>query len=171
MHRAAIYSTTQEFIKHKSRNKMYIFDEKLHAMELCIYHGIMVQVESLEGERISQMCRCTGSQLWRGGDQPNDWVWEQRRPGRWYRTLNVRLRWQLQRLLEIKLPKNDGAFVEYSLALALTTIPENPGNLDPVWKSVQVRKAPAAVALQVFSVGNIVGCTHVIPEIANSSKT
>jgi hypothetical protein len=61
-HRAAIYSGTREFIKHKSRNKTYISDEKLHAMELCIYHGIKVQVESLEGERISQMCRCTGSQ-------------------------------------------------------------------------------------------------------------
>ena len=53
----------------------------------------------------------------------------------------------------------------------LTTIPENPGNLDPVSKFVLVRKAPPAVALQVFRVGNIVGCTHVIPEIATSSKT
>jgi len=55
-HRAAIYSSTREFIKHKSRNKMYISDKQLHAMELCIYHGIKVQVEGLEGERISQMC-------------------------------------------------------------------------------------------------------------------
>jgi len=60
-HRAAIYSGTWEFIKHKSRHKMYILDEQLHAMELCIYHGIKVQVESLEGEQISQMGRCTGS--------------------------------------------------------------------------------------------------------------
>jgi hypothetical protein len=43
--------------------------------------------------------------------------------------------------------------------------------LDPVSKSVQVKKALAAVTLQVFSVGNIVGCAHVIPEIATSSKT
>jgi len=55
--------------------------------------------------------------------------------------------------------------------VAHTTIPENSGNLDPVSKFVQVRKAPAAVALHVFSVGNIVGCAHVIPEIATSSKT
>jgi hypothetical protein len=34
-----------------------------------------------------------------------------------------------------------------------------------------VRKAPAAVALPVFSVGNIVGCAHVIPEIATSIQT
>jgi hypothetical protein len=34
-----------------------------------------------------------------------------------------------------------------------------------------VRKAPAAVALQVFSMGNIVGCVHIIPEIATSNKT
>ena len=49
-------------------------------------------------------------------------------------------------------------------------MPENSGNLDPVWKFVQARKAPAAVALQVFSVGNVVGRAHVIPEIATSSK-
>ena len=73
--------------------------------------------------------------------------------------------------MKIKLLNEDGAFVEYWLALALTTIPENSGNLDPVSKFAQVRKAPAAVALQVFSVGNIFGCVHVIPEIATSSKT
>jgi len=71
----------------------------------------------------------------------------------------------------MKLPNEDGDFVEYRLALALTTRPENPGNLDPVSKFVQVRKAPAADALQVFSVGNIVGCVHVIPELATSGKT
>jgi len=67
-HRVAIYSGTREFIKHKSRNKTYILDEQLHAMELCIYHGIKFQVEGLDGERISQMCRCTGSPSLRGGD-------------------------------------------------------------------------------------------------------
>jgi len=67
-HRAAIYSGTREFIKHKSRNKTYISDEQLYAMELCIYHGIKVEVEGLEGEHISQMCRCTGSQKLRRGD-------------------------------------------------------------------------------------------------------
>jgi len=61
-HRLAIYSSTREFIRHKSRNKTYISDAQLHAMELCIYHGITVQVEGLDGECISQMCRCTGSQ-------------------------------------------------------------------------------------------------------------
>jgi len=34
-----------------------------------------------------------------------------------------------------------------------------------------VKEALAAVALQVFSVGNIVGCAYVIPELATSSKT
>jgi len=53
----------------------------------------------------------------------------------------------------------------------LTTIPENSGNFDPGLKFVKVRKVPAAFALQVFSVGNIVGCAHAIPEIATSSKT
>jgi len=98
-------------------------------------------------------------------------VWVKQRPGRCYGTLNGRLLWQLEGVFKIKLRNEARAFVEYWLALALTTIPENLGNLDPVSKFVQVRKAPAAVALEVFSVGNIVGRAHVIPEIATSSKT
>jgi len=140
-------------------------------MELCICHGIKVQVEGLEGERISQIRRCTGSQSWRGGARQNDWGWVKQRPGRCYGALNGRLPWQLQRLFTIKLLNEDGAFVEYWLALALTTIPENSGNLDPISKFVQVRKATAAIALQVLRMGNIVGCAHIIPEIASSSKT
>jgi len=98
-------------------------------------------------------------------------VWVEQRPGRCYGALNGRLLWQLQRLFKIKLLNKNGAFIEYWLALALTTIPETSGNLDLVSKFVQLRKAPAAVALQVLSVGDIVGCTHIIPEIATSSKT
>jgi hypothetical protein len=56
MHRVAIYSGTREIIKHKSRNKTYILDEKLHAMELCIYHAFKIAVEGLDGEGISQLC-------------------------------------------------------------------------------------------------------------------
>jgi len=82
MHHVGIYSGTREFIKHKSRYKMYILDEQLHTMELCIYHGIMVQVEGLDGERIFQMCRCTESQSWCEGDRQNDWVWVKQRLGR-----------------------------------------------------------------------------------------
>jgi len=171
MHCVAIYSGTWELIKHKSCNKTYILDEQLHATELCIYHGIEVQVMGLDGERISQMCQCTGSQSWRWGDRQNDWVWVKQRPGRCYGAQNGHLPWQLQWQFKIKLLNEDGAFVEYWLALVLTTIPENNGNLDPISKFVQVRKAPAAVALLVFSVGNIVGCAYVIPEIVTSSKT
>jgi len=98
-------------------------------------------------------------------------VWVKRRPGRCYGALNGHLPWQLQRLFKIKLLYEDGAFIEYWLALVLTTIPENSGNLDPVSLFVQVRTAPAAVSLQVFSVGIIVSCMHVIPEIVTSSKT
>jgi hypothetical protein len=86
-------------------------------------------------------------------------------PERCYGTLNRRLPWQLQQQFNIKLLNEDGALIEYWLALALTTIPENSRNLDPVSKLGQVRIALAAVALQVFSVGNIVGCANVIPEI------
>jgi len=66
----------------------YTLDEQLHTMELCIYHGSKVQFEGLEGERISQMCRCTGSQSWRGWDRQTDWVWEMQGLGRCYGTLN-----------------------------------------------------------------------------------
>jgi hypothetical protein len=156
-HRVAIYSGMWEFIKHKSRNNTYISDDQLHAMELCIYHGIKVQVEGLDGERISQMCRCTGSQTWGGGDRRNDLVWVKQWPGRCYGALNRGLLWQLQRLFKIRLLNEHGAFVEYWVALALTRIPATSGNLEPVWKFVQVRKAPAAVGLQVFSMGNTVG--------------
>jgi len=95
-HPVAIYSGMREFIKDKSRNKTYISDEQLHALELCIYHRINVHVEGLDGECISQICRCTGSQGWRGGDQRNDWVSVRQRPGRCYGALNGRLPWQLQ---------------------------------------------------------------------------
>ena len=56
MHSVAIYSGTREFIKHKSRNKTYISDEQLHAMELCICHCIKVEVEGSDGERTSEIC-------------------------------------------------------------------------------------------------------------------
>jgi hypothetical protein len=50
------------------------------------------------------------------------------------------------------LQKEDGVFVENWIALALTTLPENSGNLDLVSKFVQVRKVPAAAALPVIRV-------------------
>jgi hypothetical protein len=65
----------------------------------------------------------------------------------------------------------DGPIVEYLLALALSTMPETPGDLDPISQFVHVRNAQAADALQVFSVGNIIGCAHVFPEIATARKT
>jgi hypothetical protein len=61
-HRVVILSGTGECIKHNSRNKTYISDDHLHAIELSIYHGIKIHIEGLDGERISQMCQCTGSQ-------------------------------------------------------------------------------------------------------------
>jgi hypothetical protein len=152
MHRVTIYNGTHNVLKHKSCNKTYISDEQLHAMELCIYHGIKVEVEGLDAECISQTCRSTASQSWRGVNRLNNWVWVKQRGGRCYGALNGRLLWQLQRLFKMKLLNVDGAFVEYWLALALTTIPENSRNLNLVSKFVQVRKVPAAVALEVFSV-------------------
>jgi len=74
-HRVTIYNGTWQFLMHKSHNKMYISDSQLHAMELCIYHGIKIQVEGVSGQRISQICWCTGSQNWCRGDQRKDWVW------------------------------------------------------------------------------------------------
>jgi hypothetical protein len=67
---------------------MCISDEQLHAMVLGIYQGYKVQVEGSEGERISQTCRCTGSQSWRERDRGNDWVRVKQHPGRWNGALN-----------------------------------------------------------------------------------
>jgi len=166
-----IYNGTQECMKHKSRNNMCISHKQLHAMELCIQYDIKVQVEGFDGELISQMWLCTGSQSWREGDRQNNWAWVKQCPGRCYGALNGRLRWQLQQLFKIQPLNIDGAFIEYRLALALSAIPENSGNLDPVSKFVQVRKAIAAAALKVCSIRTIVCCAHLIPEIATSSKT
>jgi hypothetical protein len=170
-HRMTIYNGTRKVLKHKCCDKTYISDEQLPAMDLWIYHGIKIQVKGLDGECISQICRCTGSQSWRRWDRQNDWVWVKQRPGRCYGMLNGRLQCQLQRLFKIKLLNNNEAFVEYQLAVALTRIPENSGNIDLVLKFVHGRKALAAFALQVFSVGNIVSCAHIFPEKAASSKT
>jgi hypothetical protein len=136
IHHVTIYNGTWEFIKHKSCIKIYISDEQLHGIELCIYHGIKVHVEGLEGERISQICQCTESQSWHGGDRRNKWVWILQHPGRCYAAQNGRLLWQVQQLFKIKLLNEDRAFVEYWLALLLTTIPENSGNLNPISKCV-----------------------------------
>jgi len=170
MHCVAIYTSTRELIKHMGRKETYISDEQLLAMEPCIYHGIHVHVEWLDGGRISQMSRCTGSRSWHGRDRRNNWVWVTQCLGRCHGALNGRLPWQLQQLFKINLLNEDRAFVEYWLALALTTIPENSCNLDPVSTFAAVGNASAAVALQVFSVGHIVGCAHRFPETATSIK-
>jgi len=86
---------------------MYISDEQLQAMELCIQLDIKVQVEGLDGERVSQIYRCTGSQSWRIGDQRNEWLWLKQLPGRCYGSLKGHLPWQLQQLFTIKLLNED----------------------------------------------------------------
>jgi hypothetical protein len=168
-HHAAIYCGMPEFILCKSGNRMYISDKQLYAMDLCIYHGLKLQLGGLEGEPISQMCQYTGSQSWGKGDWLNDRVWITQYPGRCYGELNGCLSCQPQWLYKIKLQDEDGASVEYWLALGLTTIPENSGNLDRVTKFVQVSQALAAFAFQVLGMGNFARCTVENPEIVTSS--
>jgi len=91
IHCAAIYIGTQEFVKQRCHYTTYISDEQLHTKDLCIYHGINVHAEGLEGGRISQMCRCTGSQSCCRGDGRNDGVWVNQHPERSYGALNGRL--------------------------------------------------------------------------------
>jgi hypothetical protein len=78
---------------------------------------------------------------------------------------NGRLPWQLQQLFKIKQQNDNGAFVEYWVSLAITTIPDNMGTLDPVSKIGQLRNAPAASALPVAIAKTIAAFAHVIPEI------
>jgi hypothetical protein len=59
-HCVVISSGTPQRIKHKSSNKTYISDEQLYGMELCICHGIKIQVEGIDGECISLMCSVQG---------------------------------------------------------------------------------------------------------------
>jgi hypothetical protein len=90
-HRVTKYNNRRKFLKHTSCNNTYISDEQLHGMELSIYHGINVQVDGFDGERISEICRCTGRQSWRRGNRRNNWVWVKQRPRRCYGALNGRL--------------------------------------------------------------------------------
>jgi hypothetical protein len=48
-HCIAIFPGTWVFIKHMSHKKWNIPDEQLQAMEHCMYHGIKVHIEDLEG--------------------------------------------------------------------------------------------------------------------------
>jgi hypothetical protein len=95
-HLTAIYISVLLFIRHESSNMMYISDEQLHTMELCIYHAIKVQVDVLNGERRSEMCGCVESQSWSGEDQWNIWLWVKQRLWRSYGVLDGHLPWQLQ---------------------------------------------------------------------------
>jgi hypothetical protein len=54
-HCVALHSGAWKSFTHMSCNKTYISDDQLHALEVCIYHGIEAQVDGLEGELISQM--------------------------------------------------------------------------------------------------------------------
>jgi len=60
---------------------------------------------------------------------------------------------------------------EYGVSLALTTIPENSGILDPVSKFVHVKNPLAGIALQHFKVGNNLGYPNVVPKRATSSRS
>jgi len=170
-HCMAIYSGTHEFIMHKSPNKTYMSDEQPHAMELCSHTGIIVSVEGLEGECLPQMCRCSGSLSGRGGDGRNERVWVMQCPGRCCGAQNGQLTWQLRQLVKVKVLNKTGAVVESRLSLAFTTIHQTWGDFDPVLKFVQVRIPPAAIALQDSSMGNIVSCVYIIPDIATRSET
>jgi len=95
-------------------------------------------------------------------------VWLKKHPGRCYGALNCFLPWQLQLPVKIKLLNTDGAFVEYRLALAFTIVHGTSCKSDHISNFIQVRKALFAVACQVFSMGNLVSCVHIIAEIATS---
>jgi hypothetical protein len=81
-HRVTMKNSRREILRDVSCKKIYISDEPLHAMELWIDQGIKVQVEGSEGERLSQIWRCTGSHSRCGGARRNDWIWVSQCPGR-----------------------------------------------------------------------------------------
>jgi hypothetical protein len=72
---ATLDSNTRQVLYYLSRNKVYISDVQRHTMVLCIYQGIQVQDEGVDGERISQMYLCRESQSCHRGDRQNARVW------------------------------------------------------------------------------------------------
>ena len=162
---SALYNGTREFLLRRRPKRDEILDDELRRAEICIYHAIKVEVDDYDGERKTQMCRCTGNQHWRGGESRNDWVWVRQRPGPVYGALQGRLPCQLLRLFKMRFQDDDGYWVDHWMTFARKTIAENSGKLDPVSQFAQV-KAPSTsgATYQVFTVGNVVGCPHVIPE-------
>jgi hypothetical protein len=140
-------------------------------MKPCVYHRSMVPVEGLEmWTHISNVSMYRKKQMARRG--PTEWLREGwARLGTCCIALNGSLLCQQQEQWKIKLLNENGALVEYWLAVVLTTIPGNSGNVDPVSTFVETTKSPVAVALQVLKVVNIVSCVHVIPWITTSSMT
>jgi hypothetical protein len=124
MYYGALYKGTWEFIKHKSHNMMYILDEQRHPKELCINHGIKIQVDDWEGKGIPLMSRGTRNHWCRAGDRRNHLVWLTQHLVRCFGTHNPPFLLQLQWLFKIKFQNDDGAFLEYCSALTLTTILE-----------------------------------------------
>jgi hypothetical protein len=91
-------------------------------------------------------------------------------PAKCCEALNVHLSWQLQWDFKMKILNMVGSFVEYWLALALTILHDNLGNLDSVSKCVHVGNPLVAVALKVFGLGNIVEYTQDITEKTTSTS-
>src|SRR6266404_1433650 len=111
-----------------------LLDGELRNVEICKYHAVKVEVNDMDGERKMQMCRCTGQQLWRGGQTRNDWVWVRQRPGPVYGALHGRLPCQLLRLFKLRFRNDGGYWVDHWIAFARTTVAENSGNIDPISK-------------------------------------
>jgi hypothetical protein len=85
--------------------------------------------------------------------------------------LNGHLSWLPQRRFKFNLLHDDGSFILYWLALALTRMPEHSDDMVSVLKFVQVRNALAAVAFHVWSSGNMISWAHVILGRATSSNS
>ena len=171
--RSALLNGTRDFLQRRLPKRDEILsDEELRKAEICIYHAIKVEVDDLDGDKKTQMCRCTGEKPWRGAQKRNDWVWVRQRPGPVYGALRGRLPCQLLRLFKLRFRNDGGIWVDHWMAFALTTVAENSGNVDPISKLAQVRVPPTSRArYQVFSAGNIVGCAHVIPEKPSKDPT
>jgi len=73
--------------------------------------------------------------------------------------------------IQIHAPTLGWGFCCVRLTLTLTARSLTPRNLVLISKSVQLTNALAAVAVQVFRVGNIIGCTYKLPESNTSSTT
>ena len=70
--RPALYNGVRDSLLCRGPKEDAILDDELRTTETCIYYSVKIEVDDFDGERETQMCRCTGNQLWCFGIDRNN---------------------------------------------------------------------------------------------------